>query len=102
MPAASLNLLSRAAAAACDSGGGPHQRSGLTCAPARACLALHADRLARRPPLLPGCKEVTTVPAKPGIAFIEFETEMQATVAMTGLQGFKVTPQNAMKITYSK
>ncbi|KAL4857565.1 U2 small nuclear ribonucleoprotein B'' [Chlorella vulgaris] len=26
----------------------------------------------------PGCKEVTTVPAKPGIAFIQFETEMQA------------------------
>ncbi|EFN50825.1 hypothetical protein CHLNCDRAFT_28661 [Chlorella variabilis] len=50
----------------------------------------------------PGCKEVTTVPAKPGIAFIEFETEMQATVAMTGLQGFKVTPQNSMTITYSK
>lgn len=42
------------------------------------------------------------MPAKPGIAFIEFETEMQATVAMTGLQGFKVTPQNSMTITYSK
>ena len=42
------------------------------------------------------------IPAKPGIAFVEFEGEMQATVAMTGLQGFKVTPQNAMKITYSK
>lgn len=26
----------------------------------------------------------------------------QATVALTGLQGFKVTPQNAMKISYSK
>jgi U2 small nuclear ribonucleoprotein B'' len=50
----------------------------------------------------PGCKEVTVVPSKPGIAFVEFETEMQATVALTGLQGFKVTPQNAMKITYSK
>lgn len=42
------------------------------------------------------------VPSKPGIAFVEFETEMQATVALTGLQGFKVTPQNAMQITYSK
>ena len=51
---------------------------------------------------LAGCKEVTVIPAKPGIAFVEFEGEMQATVAMTGLQGFKVTPQNAMKITYSK
>ena len=55
------------------------------------------------PPLpCAGCKEVTTVPSKPGIAFIGFETEMQASVALTGLQGFKVTPQNAMKITYSK
>lgn len=27
---------------------------------------------------------------------------LQATVALTGLQGFKVTPQNAMKISYSK
>ena len=42
------------------------------------------------------------MPAKPGIAFIDFETEMQATVAMTGLQGFKITPTNAMKITYGK
>lgn len=50
----------------------------------------------------PGCKEVTTVPSKPGIAFIEFEGEMEASVALTGLQGFKVTPQNAMKITYTK
>jgi U2 small nuclear ribonucleoprotein B'' len=53
-------------------------------------------------PAAAGCKEVTTVPAKPGIAFIQFETEMQASVAMTGLQGFKITPTNAMKITYSK
>lgn len=50
----------------------------------------------------PGCKEVTVVPSKPGIAFVEFETEMQASVAMTGLQGFKVTPQNAMAISYAK
>lgn len=60
------------------------------------------------PPLLPttphhtGCTEVTIIPAKPGIAFVDFETEMQASVAMTGLQGFKVTPQNAMRITYGK
>ena len=33
---------------------------------------------------------------KPGIAFVEFESEMQAGVAMTGLQNFKITPQNAM------
>lgn len=59
----------------------------------------HHARPARSPA---GCKEVTVVPSKPGIAFIEFETEMQASVALTGLQGFKVTPQNAMRITYTK
>lgn len=53
-------------------------------------------------PCRAGCKEVTVVPAKPGIAFVEFETEMQASVAMTGLQGFKITPQNAMAISYAK
>lgn len=54
------------------------------------------------PPVRPaGFKEVTVVPSKPGIAFVDFETEMQASVAMTGLQGFKITPQNAMKITYA-
>ncbi|PSC70739.1 U2 small nuclear ribonucleo B -like isoform B [Micractinium conductrix] len=50
----------------------------------------------------PGCKEVTMIPSKPGVAFIEFETEMQASVALSGLQGFKITPQNAMTITYAK
>jgi hypothetical protein len=35
-------------------------------------------------------QEVRDVPGKDGIAFVEFEDEMQATVAMNGLQGFKV------------
>ena len=38
----------------------------------------------------PGMQEVRDVPGKDGIAFVEFEDEMQATVAMNGLQGFKV------------
>ncbi|KAK6941014.1 RNA recognition motif domain [Dillenia turbinata] len=50
----------------------------------------------------PGFKEVRMVDAKPGIAFVEYENEMQATVAMQGLQGFKITQQNAMIITYAK
>lgn len=50
----------------------------------------------------PGFKEVRLVPGKSGIAFVEFENEMQSGVAMSGLQGFKITPTNLMKITYAK
>lgn len=49
----------------------------------------------------PGFKEVRMVEAKPGIAFVEYGDEMQSTVAMQGLQGFKIT-QNPMLITYAK
>ncbi|VVB03632.1 unnamed protein product [Arabis nemorensis] len=49
----------------------------------------------------PGFKEVRMVEAKPGIAFVEFADEMQSTVAMHGLQGFKIE-QNPMLITYAK
>jgi len=50
----------------------------------------------------PGYKEVRLVPGKAGIAFVEFESEMQSGVAMGGLQGFKITPQNLMKVSYAK
>ncbi|KAG2395300.1 hypothetical protein LR48_Vigan10g159400 [Vigna angularis] len=50
----------------------------------------------------PGFKEVRMVEAKPGIAFVEYGDEMQSTVAMQSLQGFKITPQNPMLITYAK
>lgn len=50
----------------------------------------------------PGFKEVRLVPGKAGIAFVEFESEMQSGVAMGGLQGFKITPTNLMKITYAR
>lgn len=50
----------------------------------------------------PGFREVRMIDAKPGIAFIEFEDENQSLVAMEALQGFKVTPQNPMAITYAK
>ncbi|XP_010088285.2 U1 small nuclear ribonucleoprotein A [Morus notabilis] len=50
----------------------------------------------------PGFKEVRMVETKPGIAFVEYGDEMQSTVAMQGLQGFKITPQNSMLITYAK
>lgn len=50
----------------------------------------------------PGFREVRMVEAKPGIAFVEFEDDSQSSVAMQDLQGFKITPQNPMAITYAK
>lgn len=50
----------------------------------------------------PGFKEVRMVEAKPGIAFLEYENEMQSTIAMHGLQGFKITQDNPLLITYAK
>ncbi|KFK37517.1 hypothetical protein AALP_AA4G267400 [Arabis alpina] len=49
----------------------------------------------------PGFKEVRMIEAKPGIAFVEFADEMQSTVAMQGLQSYKIQ-QNPMLITYAK
>lgn len=50
----------------------------------------------------PGFKEVRMIEARPGIAFVEFDDESQATVAMSGLQGFKIAPENPMILTYAK
>merc|ERR1711962_304634 len=50
----------------------------------------------------PGFKEVRLVPGRHDIAFVEFENEGQSTAAKDALQGFKITPSNAMKISYAK
>ena len=50
----------------------------------------------------PGFSEVRMVEARPGIAFVEYEADSQATAAMKGLQEFKITPQNAIRITYAR
>ncbi|KAK9279364.1 hypothetical protein L1049_013043 [Liquidambar formosana] len=50
----------------------------------------------------PGFREVRMIEAKPGIAFVEFEDDVQSAMAMQALQGFKITPQNPMAITYAK
>jgi len=50
----------------------------------------------------PGFKEARLVPGKPGIAFVEFETDMMAGVAMNALNNFKITHQNLMQISYAK
>ncbi|KAI8014658.1 U2 small nuclear ribonucleoprotein B'' 2 [Camellia lanceoleosa] len=46
--------------------------------------------------------EVRMIEAKPGIAFVEFEDDVQSSDAMQALQGFKITPQNPMAVTYAK
>ncbi|KAJ6289241.1 hypothetical protein OIU76_025117 [Salix suchowensis] len=50
----------------------------------------------------PGFREVRMIEAKLGIAFVEFEDDVQSSMAMQALQGFKITPQNPMAITYAK
>ncbi|XP_073023512.1 U2 small nuclear ribonucleoprotein B'' 2-like isoform X1 [Primulina eburnea] len=50
----------------------------------------------------PGFREVRMVEAKPGIAFVEFDDDSQSSVAMQDLQGFKITAQNPMAITFAK
>lgn len=48
----------------------------------------------------PGYKEVRM--PRPGLAFVEFEDESLAAVAFKALNGFKLTPQDAMKLSYGK
>ncbi|XP_064602650.1 U1 small nuclear ribonucleoprotein A-like [Liolophura sinensis] len=50
----------------------------------------------------PGFKEVRLVPGRHDIAFVEFENEIQSGAAKDTLQGFKITPSNAMKISFAK
>lgn len=50
----------------------------------------------------PGFKEVRLVPGRHDIAFVEFENDRQSTAAKDTLQGFNITPNNAMKITFAK
>ena len=42
------------------------------------------------------------MPGKTGLAFVEFEDENSAGTAMNGLQGFKMTASNNIKIAYAK
>lgn len=49
-----------------------------------------------------GFVEVRLVPQRPGIAFVEFETDAQAGAALQALQGFKVATDKALRITFAK
>jgi len=50
----------------------------------------------------PGFKEVRLVPGRHDIAFVEFENEFMSGTAKDALQGFKLTPTHAIKITFAK
>jgi U2 small nuclear ribonucleoprotein B'' len=47
-----------------------------------------------------GYKEVRM--PRPSLAFVEFDNEAQATLALQGLNGFNLTPKDTLKLTYGK
>mmetsp|Transcript_19393 Transcript_19393/g.28708 ORF Transcript_19393/g.28708 Transcript_19393/m.28708 type:complete len:238 (-) Transcript_19393:23-736(-) len=49
----------------------------------------------------PGYLEVRMVPNQ-GIAFIEFQEEMQASIALQGLSGFQLAPGQSLHLSYAK
>ncbi|KAJ9048879.1 hypothetical protein DSO57_1030199 [Entomophthora muscae] len=50
----------------------------------------------------PGFKEVRLVPGRSDIAFVEYDTEHQASMAKTTLNNYPVLPDHPMKITFAK
>jgi U2 small nuclear ribonucleoprotein B'' len=50
----------------------------------------------------PGFVEVRMVPGKKGIAFIEFQDVVPATMALQQLNGFKLADGEALHLTYGK
>lgn len=48
-----------------------------------------------------GLKDIRQVPNRSDIAFVEFETETEATAAKKALNNFKITPTHAMRIDYA-
>jgi len=49
-----------------------------------------------------GYQDARMVPGKKGIAFVEFADVYQASMAKDGLQNFKVTPTQLMRITFGR
>ena len=50
----------------------------------------------------PGFQEVRMVPGKKGIAFIEFQDQMQAGLALQQLNGFKLSATDTLHLSYAK
>ncbi|KAI6229700.1 hypothetical protein M3Y99_01145100 [Aphelenchoides fujianensis] len=49
----------------------------------------------------PGLKDIRLIPNRPDIAFIEFDTEDEATQTKKATNNFKVTPTNAIRVEYA-
>lgn len=49
-----------------------------------------------------GMVDVRMVDARPGIAFVEYDTEPSATTAMNGLNNFQIAPGFNLTISYAK
>ena len=49
-----------------------------------------------------GFKEVRLVPGRSDIAFVEFDSEQQSSLAKEALQGFKIGPNHPIRISYAK
>lgn len=49
----------------------------------------------------PGFQEVRLIPGR-SVAFVDYENEHQATMAMQGLQGFAMTPEVKLALTYAR
>lgn len=50
----------------------------------------------------PGFESVNMVESRPGIAFVAFENELAAGVALGGLSGFKVSSTHSLILSYAK
>ena len=49
----------------------------------------------------PGLKDIRRIPNRPDIAFVEFESEGEATAARNGLNNFKIAPGQCMYVNYA-
>lgn len=50
----------------------------------------------------PGFQEVRMVPGKREIAFIEFQDQIQAGIALQQLNGLQLSPTDVLHLTYAK
>uniref|UniRef100_A0A8R1ET47 RRM domain-containing protein n=1 Tax=Caenorhabditis japonica TaxID=281687 RepID=A0A8R1ET47_CAEJA len=50
----------------------------------------------------PGLKDIRMVPNRPGIAFVEFDTDSLAIPARTTLNNFRISAEHTMRVDYAK
>jgi len=97
-------------------GWNPNQVSGATSAPAKPAAPTEPNKtlfVENLPPeatdtmlsmlfrQYPGFQEIRTIPGR-NVAFADYQNEYQAGMAMQGLQGFAMTPEVKLSITYAR